>query len=54
MSSLSFIDRMEIFDCTLIAHSRLDLVRRRVRALMSTTERTRARNMLRNQDGGQH
>lgn len=54
MSPLSFIDRIELFDCTVIAHSRLDLVRRRVRALMSTTERTRERNRLRNQVGGSH
>lgn len=52
MSSLSFIDRIEIFDKTLIPHSRLDLVRRRVRTLMSTTERTRERNRLRDQEWG--
>jgi len=54
VSSLPFVDRMDIFDSTLISHSRLDLVRRRVNFLKSTTERTRKRNIERDQEGGYH
>ena len=54
MSALSFIDRMDIFDSTVISHNRLELVRRRIRTLMSTTERTRERNRLRDLKGGAH